>query len=187
MRLKTKAYDQARTYLNALNGQTEEVGDFKIVQHLHLDFLSDSTYTKDSLDIQTLETIAEKRHLPSSHARALLSIIDGRSWDPVFPQMENMATLHFSDEKQGINDRTLVYPNPGEGLFTIIPNGETFEKDSEFQFHVFDLSGNTVLQLEQPVVVDGQYQIDLTDVTDGMYFLYIIQGGYQETHKILKQ
>ncbi len=189
IRLATKEYDQARSYLNSLGGESSEIGDFKTVQHLHLDFLSDSTYTIDSNDINTLETVAGKRHIPSSHARALLSIIDGRAWDPVFPNIEDVdsVSFHFSEETEPIENTTVVYPNPSHGIFTIIPNSKTFDTGTELQIQVFDIAGKRISQVKLVEASSDSYRVNLRDVPDGIYLLLIAQRGHQEIVKIVKQ
>jgi hypothetical protein len=189
IRLYHRAYDEARTLLNSINGETTEVADFKTVQHLHIDFLADSTYTLDSNDISTLEDIAVKRHIPSSHARALLSIIDGRSWDPVFPSIEEVDSVELrqSDKVTRAENKTLVFPNPSDGLFTIIPNSETFHTEKPLNIQVYDITGHRVFESQQLTGQKGNIEILLRDVSKGMYLLHIKQQGVQETVKIIKQ
>jgi len=189
IRLYNRAYDEARTLLNSINGETTEVADFKTVQHLHIDFLADSTYTLDSNDISILESIAMKRHIPSSHARALLSIIDGRAWDPVFPSIEEVDSVELrqSEKVASAENKTLVYPNPSDGLFTIIPNSEVFHTDKALDIQVYDITGHRVFESQQLTGQAGNFQILLPDVSKGMYLLHIKQHGVQETVKIIKQ
>ena len=189
IRLYHRAYDEARTLLNSINGETTEVADFKTVQHLHIDFLADSTYTLDSNDISTLENIAVKRHIPSSHARALLSIIDGRSWDPVFPSIEEVDSVELrqSDKVASGENKTVVFPNPSDGLFTIIPNSETFHTDKPLNIQVYDITGHRVFESQQLTGQKGNIEILLRDVAKGMYLLQIKQEGVHETIKIIKQ
>ena len=189
IRLRLEQYDAARTYLNSLSGETIEIADFKTVQNVHLDLLSDTTYEINATDIQTLEAIAEKRHYPSSHARSLLSIIDGRSWDPVFPTVEDTIIIEglvLSGESTKGN-QTQVFPNPSDGIFTIIPNSEKFQKGYEVQFLIYDLTGKQVHKAVIPEFQSESHSLNLNGLSSGIYLLHMWQQGHHETHKIIKQ
>jgi hypothetical protein len=130
-----------------------------------------------------------KRHIPSTHARALLSIIDGRSWDPVFPSIEEIDSvdLRNTGKEESVEDKTMVFPNPSDGKFTIVPNRETFHAEKALDIQVYDITGQRVYESQQIIGQSGNFQILLGHVSKGMYLIHIKQQGVQETVKIMKQ
>jgi len=189
IRLYNRAYNEARTFLNTMPGENTEVADFKTVQHLHIDVLSDSIVALDSTELTTLESIAMERHIPSSHARALLSIIDGRTWDPVFPTIEEVDSveLHSTEKEESVEDKTMVFPNPSDGRFTIVPNSETYHPEKALNIQVYDVTGQRVFETQLVKSPSGNHELDLHPLAKGMYLLHIKQQGVQETVKLIKQ
>jgi hypothetical protein len=75
-----------------------------------------------------------------------------------------------------------VYPNPGNGLFTL----ESFTKILT-GIKVTDLTGRVVIEKKNLSV--GSFQLDLRNYRDGLYFLYIKDtgSGTFHTYKLIKQ
>jgi hypothetical protein len=72
-----------------------------------------------------------------------------------------------------------VYPNPNHGLFTVsLRNG--LEKKVELT----DLTGRIVLSKCTP---DDSIEVNISELTNGIYFVKIDSNGISETYKIVKQ
>jgi len=95
--------------------------------------------------------------------------------------------LRESEKVASAENKTLVYPNPSDGLFTIIPNSKTFHTGKPLDIQVYDITGHRVFESQQLISQASSFQILLPDVSKGMYLLYIKQQGVQETVKIIKQ
>lgn len=74
------------------------------------------------------------------------------------------------------NDDNKIYPNPNNGLFTI-----TF--DTEARLAIINTLGEVISDEIKPA---GSTTIDLTDKTNGIYFINLIRGNEQQTFKIIK-
>lgn len=103
----------------------------------------------------------------------------------VFTIDEICAKMNFIE--QCIQNTTLVYPNPSEGIFTIIPNSETFDTGAELQIQVFDIAGKRISHVKLAETLSDSYRVNLREVPDGIYLLLIAQRGHQEIVKIVKQ
>jgi PKD repeat protein len=86
-------------------------------------------------------------------------------------------------QNQAVMDRAMViYPNPGNGLFTLEINGETL-KNAELS--VYSLAGDLLLLLYGDLHGQSPQQIDLANVPPGIYFLRISAGNYTSTRKLI--
>jgi len=71
----------------------------------------------------------------------------------------------------------VVYPNPTNGAFTLAT-----QNDCELQ--IIDVLGKVVMKQH---LNKGQHSIDLSNETNGMYFIKITANGSSKTGKIVKQ
>ena len=77
---------------------------------------------------------------------------------------------------------SVVYPNPGNGFYTLeIPGGAI----NNFSLRVFDLSGKLVLQ-QQYENTQG-IRIDLSDQAPGIYIIQGVNAERVYTQKIIHQ
>ena len=77
----------------------------------------------------------------------------------------------------------LVYPNPGSGLFKLKVNSEL---TGRWVIDVFDLNGRTVWKADrEEFATEWQEEIDLSDLTDGIYFLRTSVEDQQWTKKLI--
>ena len=74
----------------------------------------------------------------------------------------------------------VVYPNPGNGLVSFIPNGFIF---GTIRVQVYHLVGY-ILQDIDLEFTGGRVDLDLTGLKTGLYFIRISQGVKNETLKV---
>lgn len=86
------------------------------------------------------------------------------------------------DETEGIQLKTMAYPNPAADFLTL----EVKTLDTAcFQYQLFDINGK-LLRNEK---IKGYYtKIDMSSLMSGIYFLKVIQGNQSfKTFKIIKK
>jgi PKD repeat protein len=81
-----------------------------------------------------------------------------------------------------INSAMVIYPNPGNGLFTLEINGEALKNA---QLAVYSLAGDLLLLRYGDLNSHSPEQIDLAHVPPGIYFLRISAGDYTCTRKLV--
>lgn len=72
--------------------------------------------------------------------------------------------------KQNINIEYKVYPNPTKESITINFNNQSH---SIKQISLLDVFGKIALIIDNPEINSGSYKIDVSNLKDGLYFLYI--------------
>ena len=75
-----------------------------------------------------------------------------------------------------------LYPNPNNGLFTLVNNSNY---ESGFVVEVINVLGKSVLRKEYNQF-DSE-QIDISDYNNGFYFIQISSGNYREVKKVIKK
>ena len=75
-----------------------------------------------------------------------------------------------------------VYPNPSNGIFNISlgnlqPTG----------IEVYDLTGKIVYSKKEITISNFETNIDLTQVTQGIYFVKIIENNQSTVKRIIKE
>lgn len=81
------------------------------------------------------------------------------------------------------NENIEIYPNPGNGLFTINLNHDNF---NETTLAVYNILGENIMQ-HQFGKADAQFKLDLTKQENGIYFIQIKNGSTLTTKKIAVQ
>jgi len=74
----------------------------------------------------------------------------------------------------------IVYPNPGNGLVSFIPNGFVF---GTIRVQMFNLAGY-ILKEFNIEFTGSSIDLDLTGMVTGLYFIRISQGAKNETLKV---
>jgi hypothetical protein len=74
-----------------------------------------------------------------------------------------------------------VYPNPSNGIFNI-----AFGNLNPNKIEVYDISGKLILQKNQLEVSNNQTNIDLSNTSDGVYFVKISTENNTITKRIIK-
>lgn len=177
-------YSNAQTLLNTETPATGDEEDYRDVQLINIDRLTDHEFELDSTKRVTLEVIAEKRSTPSTFARSILSLIDKRSWVPVFPE-----DTTYTEQARIIPDRevevvTKIFPNPSKGIFKVVP-GSSFEREDELEFRIYNVMGVQLLYGTIPPYTEF-FEIDLQKKTNGTYILTLHNARHQESFIIQK-
>lgn len=74
-----------------------------------------------------------------------------------------------------------VFPNPSNGIFNI-----SFGNLNPIKIDVYDISGKLILQKNQLEISNNQTNIDLSNVSDGLYFVKISTENNTITKRIIK-
>lgn len=76
-----------------------------------------------------------------------------------------------------------VYPNPARSYVNV---NYTMEKDEAVSFEVYNMVGNKVFEISQGYQSAGSYaqQLNISSLSNGMYFLRILAGETQVIRKI---
>jgi PKD repeat protein len=77
------------------------------------------------------------------------------------------------------NSMLNVYPNPSAGVFTV----EVSDAGEDVSIAVVDVLGN-VLQVNVEDNLNGSYVIDMSGVSDGVYFVQVKNGDYYATKRV---
>jgi hypothetical protein len=107
------------------------------------------------------------------------------SFNPDFGQeIYQQFTVGFSvdiPESAGINDVS-IYPNPSKGIANI---DLLFDKVSDVNITVFDITGRMIQTQQVENVSDKSIQIDLTSLSDGVYYVIAKNNSMQWSKRIL--
>ncbi len=76
-----------------------------------------------------------------------------------------------------VNAVTRVYPNPTNGIFEL-------EISNDASVRMMDLTGSTVYSND---LIKGNYKLDLTKYSNGIYFIQIRQNEQIQTIKLIKE
>ena len=191
LRLRVGNHSGARSFLNTILTENELETDFVNVQNIHLDFLQDTAFVIDSVVIADLEIIADKRSVPASHARALLSLFDLRNWKPIFAQVpeEFDPARRINTEALGEKEvNSVVYPNPGSGQFTIFVSEKKFSTNEHILITIYSSTGQSLFKKELQPNNYNEVQLNLDNYPNGLYFIDLSQKGTISEHlKVVKQ
>ena len=84
-----------------------------------------------------------------------------------------------SDDDFSFDEKNIrLYPNPSDGIFKL----DFLQEEKEhYQWQVFDLQGRLILKNE------NIQQIDLQNVSNGIYYLKVFGRNWNKTFKMVKQ
>nr|MBS0037395.1 T9SS type A sorting domain-containing protein [Saprospiraceae bacterium] len=177
------------TAQNVLNGEvliSEDEEDYRDIQLINIDRLTDHEFELDSTDREILEFIAEKQTTPATFARAILSLVDERSWEPLFPedttyQEQSRIIVSLDEDEVG----TKVFPNPSKGIFNIVP-GSPFSPEDYLDFKIYNVMGVKVMSGTIPSHTES-FEIDLQRQTNGTYILNLNNARNQQESFIIQK
>ncbi len=131
--------------------------------------LTTYTYPLNSLNTETNIIFRIVFHSDESVTKAGVNIDD-------FVILGTLSSENFE-----INN-VFVYPNPSKGIFNISlgnlqPTG----------IEVFDLTGKKVYEKKEVTISNFETKIDLSNVTQGIYFVKIIENNQSTVKRIIKE
>jgi hypothetical protein len=85
-------------------------------------------------------------------------------------------------EEMSLNIQMRVYPNPSKGEFTIMLD---LERQTEGSLTIHDMTGRKVHQLGDNRLRSGEYEIDLTHLSSGVYFIRLESEAGVMTERIV--
>jgi hypothetical protein len=98
------------------------------------------------------------------------------------PGLHNSTVAHSSGIKSvGMQDEISIYPNPGNGVFTI---RRSVNESSDL--HVYDLLGNSIAEQHLRAGIKN-YELDLSDKKPGVYIIRLNSEGKVYTKRIVIQ
>ncbi len=174
--VEDEQYSNARTWLNSLNQNTEEIQDFCTIQNINLDHLENvGTYALSNSDRNTLYTLGSKTIPLNGYARALFYKLTG---DRI------PINLVYGDQnvnpRETISEPKLVvksYPSLiVDGFYNVeIMNTAPNQK---LAVNIYDVSGRTIFTT---VSLNTSLKIDVTTWSKGMYIYRIENLNTKET------
>jgi len=82
-----------------------------------------------------------------------------------------------------VSEEVLVFPNPTRGEFQVYVNG----KDSSVDINLFDLQGRQYMIINKNVTSSRVINLDISHLSNGMYYLQLNGNTVQKSIKIIKK
>ena len=74
------------------------------------------------------------------------------------------------------NTELAVYPNPSNGIFTI-------SLDGNFDYQIINILGDVIINEN----ANNSTIVDISELSDGIYFVRLISNGAEKTVKLIKK
>lgn len=132
---------------------------------------------------KTIITILPDQLIPNTiYYVAIGSNVEDFNNNPSSPTSSTFTTGIVSGLEDHYKNTLKVYPNPGNGLFTL-----EFSAQMIKGIKVTELSGKAIF--ERNNISGGSFQLDLRNNREGIFFLYIEEEGSGTIHtfKLIKQ
>jgi hypothetical protein len=169
----------ARTYLNSISSESEQMQDFITIQNINLDRLPYGPfYEAASNEIGTVRAIALKSHPYAAYGKALYYVLTGEVISSTIPDLGRDEIQPRSISSSNQMESLKLYPNPFSDVLYIEISGYEYVNIS-----VSDFFGRTIF-------TDTSEQTSLSIPTEtwnqGMYIVTIkSEGEIVLTDKIL--
>ncbi|RZS99035.1 T9SS type A sorting domain-containing protein [Aquimarina brevivitae] len=117
------------------------------------------------------------------------TITNARATFTCFVRSQDMVSEEIQNAKEPLGESNLtklsvsVYPNPGNGLFTLDLN----QRVKEVSIQLYAVNGALVYDKKYSGDVLNKVEIDITSQTEGVYFLKIQSGNEMITKKLIKK
>jgi cytoskeletal protein CcmA (bactofilin family) len=166
--------NRARTFLNSIATQTAEQNNFKAVQNINLDYLSNPfQYVLSAENKSFLYNVGTSENGPfDGYARSLYEILTGERIEVNIPNVaaRPRSESKVSDNKKNNSEGFAIYPNPSlDGIFNL--SISKMPENAIFQASLQDLTGRTLQNLE--IRQSGIYQIGTSQLVQGVYLLKV--------------
>jgi hypothetical protein len=125
----------------------------------------------------TLQGTPLVQNVGTNHIK--LSVSDGKSFNP--PQQEfNINVQNALAVEILTSDKWSVFPNPVKDFLNIVP-GEGLKS---YKIGITDIAGKIILEKSK---ISGNFKLDLTRFSNGVYFLKISEGNNLSVTKFVKE
>ncbi len=161
--------DSAEQYLNSLSTPSTKLSDFITIQMINLDRLRDSlNYDASPAELNTIETIAMKRHPYAGYAKALYYALTGIVLKTDLPT--SITTNPSSPQRKdwvAKRPQVAVYPNPFNNHLLI-----EIENIEDAVLIITDNNGRIIVDRKG----GKKMQFNTSSWSTGVYFLVIKSG-----------
>ena len=104
------------------------------------------------------------------------------------------AARHSEIEAESNQDfktesKVLLYPNPNSGIFELLLTNVKELRNKEVTINVVDINGRIIHEQKVKTDTSSAFKIPLniSGITNGLYFVKLFSGGYVETLKFIKK
>ena len=133
---------------------------------------------------KTIITVVPDHHLlmHTTYYVAIAAGVEDYNNNLSAPASSTFTTGGSTGLEDNLMNNIKVYPNPGNGIFTI-----DFINQTRKQIKVTDINGRIIFN--DPDVSGESYRLDMRNNNDGIYFLYLTDSdkGTFYTYKLIKQ
>jgi len=157
----------ARTYLNSILTESEQMSDFVIVQNINLDRLPYGPfYEASDTEINTVIEIAQKNHSYAAYAKALYYVLTGEVISSEIPDIGGLIQPRsISGNTDNDKKELKVYPNPFSEFLNVEVKGY-----ENVDIAITDVYGRVVYSESTDQSV---FNISIDTWNQGMYLIVI--------------
>lgn len=177
-------YTNAQNTLNSIASVGAENIDFKALHQILLDLANtgQTIYNLTGTQTTTITNIANGSTSNKYAAQVILSIAKGNYYADVIDDIGGGGGAARSIDSQIVSDVSInsfvLFPNPTQSQLTVQLN--TLPQSSDkIIMQIFDLSGKLVLADEQGNNQQQFYNLDVSNIENGIYFVRIVIGASQ--------
>ncbi len=194
LKMHQNDYVASRNILDRLliDNTNPEIEEFVFVQKENIEWSEDPTYVADSTIQADLRIIAAKPTIPGVTAKALLGFWNDEVFAPYidYPSDSIVPPLKRGeedfDQDVSLEQNLLLYPNPGNGLFTLeYQSDKGFE--NEVEVILYSVNGSSLSSRTFPPTSNNIINLDYRSQPAGIYILTIHSGNTLVHRKIIIQ
>jgi hypothetical protein len=166
-------YPQARTWLNSLTQNTDEIQDFVVIQNINLDYLENrGTYILSSANKTLLYNLGLKIEPLNGYARSLYFVLTGERI-PISIDYGDGATSPRTKKDVAIVPYVKSYPNPVYNQAYTIELFD-FEPTGNYTIEVYNVIGS--IQYTKSFGDVDRINIDVDSWKSGLYVYKIVDS-----------